>query len=499
MTDPTTTRGDTAITLFGAAGEVTGSCSLLEVDGARILVDFGLFQGDRRSERRNLELPEIDFASLDAVLVTHAHVDHCGRLPMLVQRGFGGPVFCTDLTAALLQRVLRGSARLQRIRLDEFREGRAPEAVPLWREGTPPPEASVERINGAEAGAGLDDLEPPVLYGDSEVEELLHLLQPLPLGARARISEHVSVRFGHAGHVHGAAHAIVEDDRSDKALAVFSGDVGSPHTGLLRPPDDLPPCRLLVLESTRGDRLIQDSDDPDHELAAVLDEVRSIDGTLLLPTFALGRAQTLLWRLATASRRGHLEGLLVVLDAPMAAFVLDRMREHPEQFAPGPARLLAEGTDPLWIEHVHRLHSRRQSLKHAGRRSTVVLAGSGFCDAGPILHHFQEGLPKPHVRVGLSGWHPEGSLGWGLLRNCSHARIDGEEVEVLAGMRRLEGYSGHANAEELANWASSGPSRPDAIVLNHGTDPSRTALGQRLRSLGHEHLLTPVPNERTVC
>jgi metallo-beta-lactamase family protein len=129
----------------------------------------------------------------------------------------------------------------------------------------------------------------------------------------------------------------------------------------------------------------------------------------------------------------------------------------------------------------------------------VVLAGSGFCDAGPILHHFQDGLPKPHVRVGLSGWHPEGSLGWGLLHDCSHARIDGEEVEVLADMRRLEGYSGHANAEELAAWAGSGPTRPETIVLNHGTDASRDALGERLRSAGHDRLLAPVPNERTVC
>jgi len=491
--NPTTTGGDTAITLFGAAGEVTGSCSLLETGGTRILVDFGLFQGDRRSERRNLEVPDLDFASLDAVVVTHAHVDHCGRLPMLVRRGFEGPVFCTDLTATLLQRVLRGSARLQRIRLEEFREGRVPEAVPLWRNAEPP------AIQTKHAASAEEDLEPPVLYGDTEVEELLHLVQPLPLGARGRISEHVSVRFGHAGHVYGAAHAIIEDDRETPAVAVFSGDVGSPHTGLLRAPDDLPACRILVLESTRGDRLIQDAEDPDHELAAVLDEVRSIEGTLLLPTFALGRAQTLLWRLATAGRRGHLEGLLVVLDAPMAAFVLDRLREHPEQLGPGPARLLSEGVDPLWIERVHRLHSRRQSLKHAGRRATVVLAGSGFCDAGPILHHFQDGLPKPHVRVGLSGWHPEGGLGWGLLHDCSHARIDGEEVEVLADMRRLEGYSGHANAEELAAWAGSGPSRPETIVLNHGTDASRDALGERLRSAGHDRLLTPVPNERTVC
>lgn len=494
MRSSTTHRGDTAITLFGAAGEVTGSCSLLETGGTRILVDFGLFQGSRRAERRNLELPDLDFASLDAVVVTHAHVDHCGRLPMLVRRGFGGPVFCTDLTALLLQRVLRGSARLQRIRLEEFREGRVPEAMPIWRDVDRPP------IAGPHEPEPKDDgLEPPVLYGDPEVEELLELLHPLPLGAVGRVSEHISVRLGHAGHVFGAAHAIFEDDRDEKAVAVFSGDVGSPHTGLLRPPDDLPACRVLVLESTRGDRLIQDAEDPDRELAAVLDEVRSIEGTLLLPTFALGRAQTLLWRLATAGRRGHLEGLLVVLDAPMAAFVLDRLREHPEQFGPGPARQQSEGVDPLWIERVHRLHSRRQSLKHAGRRATVVLAGSGFCDAGPILHHFQHDLPQAHARVGLSGWHPEGSLGWGLLRDCSHARIDGEEVEVRAGIRRLEGYSGHADADELVAWAGSGPSRPDAILLNHGTDASRSALTDRLRAAGHERLLVPVPNERTVC
>lgn len=488
MASAANTPGDSAITLFGAAGEVTGSCSLLEVEGARILIDFGLFQGSRRSERRNLELPEIDFASLDAVVVTHAHVDHCGRLPMLERRGYEGPVYCTDLTALLLQRVLRGSARLQRIRLEEYREGRAPEAIPIWRDVTPP------RIDAPDRA---EDVEPPVLYGDPEVEALLARLEPLPLGARGRISERLSVRFGHAGHVFGAAHAIIEDDRNARAVAVFSGDVGSPHTGLLRPPDPLPPCRLLVLESTRGDRLVGDSEDPDGELAAALEEVRSIDGTLLLPTFALGRAQTLIWRLASAGRDGRLDGLLVVLDAPMAAFVLDRLRDHPEQFGQDPAGRHADGVDPLWIESMQRLHSRRQSLKHAGRRSTVVLAGSGFCDAGPILHHFQHGLSKPHVRVGLSGWHPEGSLGWGLLRGCTHARIDGEELEVLAGVTRLEGYSGHADANELVGWAGSGPSHPESILLNHGTDASRTALSERLRSAGHGRVSTPEPNVRT--
>ena len=474
-----------ALTCFGAAGEVTGSCSLLETPAGRVLIDFGLFQGSRESEWRNVDPPLLDFASLAAVVVTHAHVDHCGRLPMLPRLGFRGPIFCTEGTADLLPMVLRGSARLQNVRLEEHHGGTWPEAVPFWLSTGDDPESLPPTPTPAE---------PPFLYQSEEVEAALQMLRPLPLGKRGAIGRGLAVRFGHAGHVVGAAHAILELEGRSRPVAVFSGDLGSPHTGLLRPADPPPACELLVLESTRGDRLIADAPDPDHELAEVLEEVRACEGTLLVPTFALGRGQQIVWRLATAARRGHLEGLTVYLDAPMAEFALRRLRDRPRDLAPDLRHQFEKGGDPFAIPGMRALFSRKQSLEIAARRSSVIIAGAGFCDAGPILHHLAEGLPREDVRIAMSGWYPEGGLGRGLIDGCTHARIDRKVVPVRAAIRRLEGYSGHASADELVEWANSGSEPPAQIALNHGTDSSRDALAAKLRSSGRE-VMAPSPGE----
>ena len=474
-----------ALTCFGAAGEVTGSCSLLETPAGLVLIDFGLFQGSRESEWRNVDPPLLDFASLAAVVVTHAHVDHCGRLPMLPRLGFRGPIFCTEGTADLLPRVLRGSARLQKVRLEEHHGGTWPEAVPFWLSTGDDPESLPPTPTPAE---------PPFLYQSEEVEAALRMLRPLPLGKRGAIGRGLAVRFGHAGHVVGAAHAILELEGRSRPVAVFSGDLGSPHTGLLRPADPPPACELLVLESTRGDRLIADAPDPDHELAEVLEEVRACEGTLLVPTFALGRGQQIVWRLATAARRGHLEGLTVYLDAPMAEFALRRLRDRHRDLAPDLRHQFEKGGDPFAIPGMRALFSRKQSLEIAARRSSVIIAGAGFCDAGPILHHLAEGLPREDVRIAMSGWYPEGGLGRGLIDGCTHARIDRKVVPVRAAIRRLEGYSGHASADELVEWANSGSEPPAQIALNHGTDSSRDALAAKLRSSGRE-VMAPSPGE----
>ena len=474
-----------ALTCFGAAGEVTGSCSLPETPAGRVLIDFGLFQGSRESEWRNVDPPLLDFASLAAVVVTHAHVDHCGRLPMLPRLGFRGPIFCTEGTADLLPRVLRGSARLQKVRLEEHHGGTWPEAVPFWLSTGDDPESLPPTPTPAE---------PPFLYQSEEGEAALRVLRPLPLGKRGAIGRGLAVRFGHAGHVVGAAHAILELEGRSRPVAVFSGDLGSPHTGLLRPAVPPPACELLVLETTGGDRLIADVPDPDHELAEVLEEVRACEGTLLVPTFALGRGQQIVWRLATAARRGHLEGLTVYLDAPMAEFALRRLRDRTHDLAPALRHQFEKGGDPFAIPGMRALFSRKQSLEIAARRSSVIIAGAGFCDAGPILHHLAEGLPREDVRIAMSGWYPEGGLGRGLIDGCTHARIDRKVVPVRAAIRRLEGYSGHASADELVEWANSGSEPPAQIALNHGTDSSRDALAAKLRSSGRE-VMAPSPGE----
>lgn len=476
------------LTCFGAAGEVTGSCSLLETDAGSVLVDFGLFQGSPEAEQRNAAVPPIDFASLDAVVVTHAHVDHCGRVPMLHRLGYAGPIVTTAGTATLLARVLRGSARLQKIRVGEYRSGRWPEAIPLWLEpgddgsGTP----------GAPAPP-----EPIRLYRGDDVEAVLRQLRPLEFGESLDLPGGLVVRFGFAGHIPGAGHVAIgrRGDAESEAIAVFSGDLGSPRSGLLRPFDPPPACRSLVMESTRGDSAIHDALDPDADLTSLLEETIADEGSVLFPTFALGRAQLLLHRLAIAGANGHLEGFRTFLDAPMAEFGLQLLRSRTDELAEPLRRTFEAGGDPLAVPHMSPLFSRAESLRITGKARSIVLAGAGFCDAGPILHHLAAGLPVAENRIALSGWYPEGSLGWGLLRGCSHARINGEIVPVRAKIRRLEGYSGHASADDLIAWSRSGPTPPREVILNHGSDAARSAVAARLREGGIASVTLPSPGK----
>lgn len=474
------------LTCFGAAGEVTGSCSLLETSAGSVLVDFGLFQGSPDAEQRSAAAPPIDFASLAAVVVTHAHVDHCGRVPMLRRLGYSGPIIATAGTATLLPRVLRGSARLQKLRVEEHRSGRWPEALPLWLE---------PGDDGSAAPSAPTPPEPVRLYRGDDVEAVLRQVKALEFGERFDLPQGLWIRLGFAGHIPGAAHAAIGLRGDPEAIAVFSGDLGSPRSGLLRPFESPPATRAIVMESTRGDSAIHDALDPDADLAALLEETIAEEGSLLFPTFALGRAQLLLHRLAIAGSEGHLEGFRTYLDAPMAEFGLQLLRSRTSELAEPLRKAFAAGGDPLAVPHMAALFSRAESLKITGRRRSIVLAGAGFCDAGPILHHLAEGLPVEENRIGLSGWYPEGSLGWGLLRGCTHARINGEIVPVRAKIRRLEGYSGHASAEDLLEWCGRGPAPLREVVLNHGTQGAREAVAERLRGVGVARVVLPSPRE----
>jgi metallo-beta-lactamase family protein len=405
---------------------------------------------------------------------------------MLRRLGYRGPIIVSEGTAQLLPRVFRGSARLQKVRLEEFQSGRWPEAVPLW-------------LEPGDDGSGVPPTpgppQPQRLYGADEAEATLRQIMPVEFGERVDLARGLWIRLGFAGHIPGAAHVSVGVGDSNRPIAVFSGDLGSPRSGLYRPFEPPPPCDLLVMESTRGDSAVHDALDPDADLAALLDETRRADGSLLLPTFALGRAQLLVLRLAIAGARGLLEGFRVFLDAPMAEFGLQILRRRSEELAAPLQQAFAAGDDPLVVPGLKALFSRESSLKIAGSPRSIVLAGAGFCDAGPILHHLADGLPRPEVRVGLSGWYPEGGLGWGLLRACTHARIDREIVPVRAGIRRLEGYSGHASSEDLVEWCCGAGAPPARVLLNHGIDSARGAMAARLRDAGVGTVVQPGPGE----
>lgn len=461
------------ITLLGAAGEVTGSCTLLDCGAGRVLVDFGLFQGAVTEEWRNTEAPAIEFGKLTAVIVTHAHVDHCGRLGMLPSLGYRGPVFCTEPTARLLPRVLRGSASLQSTRLEEFRRGTAPVARVI--DPPPDPEALARLVR---------TIEPPVMYDHAEAEAISSRIEACPYDAWRPLAPGLRMRLHEASHILGSASVELECELPGgaKRRILFSGDLGPTTQSVLRPRGRPPEVDAVVMESTNGLRVFGAIAETEEKLAAVFDRAASSRSRILMPTFSIGRAQQLVHRIAGVRARGRLHGLPVYIDSPMAVFASELHQKFPALLASDLARTIASGGSPLHFDELHFLYSRKQSLKvQASVRAACILAGSGFCDAGPILHHLAGAIEDPATELVLTGHQIEGTLGHGLAGEARLVLIEGRELTVRARRTRLEGLSGHADQRELLEWIRSFAPAPGLVILNHGGEKARAALAPLIR------------------
>ncbi len=478
MSSPAAVR----VVIHGAAGEVTGSCTEIITPSARLLIDFGMFQGGPEQEPRNTILPPLDFASLNAVVVTHAHVDHCGRLGMLAKLGFHGPVLCTEPTAALLPRVMLSSATLQQTRVHEHRDGTAPTSRILA------PEHLVTSIP-------IRSAPPIVLFTHRHAEAVVRLLRAVPYQSWERIADGVDCRFHFASHVIGAASVEVRvqiPGRARPAHLLFSGDLGPIVNPLLAPhqwPDDAPD--LVVMESTNGARRFSAADRTEA-FFDIMAQARRGQQRVLVPTFALGRAQTLLQLLASASRAGVLDGMPVYLDSAMAVRATELYARNPTELAASAHADCMRGVNPLHFPELHSLLSRRESEAIDQVRSgCVVLAGSGFCDAGPILRHLRLSIDQHDARVLLTGHQLDGLLGHGLLHGATRVEINGAVLDVKARVDRIEGVSGHADADDLLEWLRRMPALPKTVVLNHGAEQGRAAIAADVRSLGVANVLLP--------
>ncbi|MSR44340.1 MAG: MBL fold metallo-hydrolase [Phycisphaerales bacterium] len=461
-----------SVRVHGAAGEVTGSCYEVTTPHAHLLVDFGMFQGSMEQESRNLVAPDLDFKTLDAVLVTHAHVDHCGRLGMLPALGFHGPVLATEPTAELLPRVLISSATLQQTRIQENRAGTAPTSRVL----APAHLASSIPIRTEP---------PPVLFMHRDAEKVARSVRALPFMEWEPIAQGVEMRFLHASHVIGAASIELRVQRAgsvEPARVLFSGDIGpisnpllAPHQWSDRAPD------LLVMESTNGARRFAQVDQY-QEFIAILKETRDKGQRLLAPVFALGRAQTMLQLFARASSEGILRGMPVYLDSAMASRACELYARHPALLEASVHRACMRGTNPLHFPELHTLMSRRES-ESVDRIKTacVILAGSGFCDAGPILRHVKLAIDQPDTRILFTGHQLDGLLGHGLLSGATRVEINGAALDVRAKIDRITGISGHGDSDDLLEWVKRMPGSVRTIALTHGSEEARGEFAAILR------------------
>lgn len=482
----------TRLTFFGAAGEVTGSCTLVETPHARVLVDFGMVQGAAEIERRNTAIPPIDIDHLDAVIVSHAHMDHCGRLPMLAPLGLRAPVYATPPTAELLGPILHGSSRLQAMLAWEHANPRRPSHP---RIGT-----GVRRLSAASPPPppALDEEPPPQLYTQLEVDTLLTRVSPLPYRTPKSIAPGIALRFLDAGHVIGSASIeLTIGSGLNQHTLVFSGDLGPSGAPLLRPPSPPEHADVLILESTYGDRVHPEARGTLAALAEVVREAKRSRSRVLAPTFTLGRAQQLLYRLGQLSRDGRLLGVPVYLDSKMALIASEIYMRHPDLLDAETARRARSGDAPLQFPELIYIDSREDSrrLNHM-RGPGIIIAGSGFCHGGPIVHHLRHGLWRQDCRVLLIGHQPHGTPAGELARGARSIFLDDQEIDVQAKVHRLPGFSGHADCNDLRAFASGIPTPPGMIILNHGEPEQRTPLAGALASQLGTRVQTPGINDQ---
>lgn len=439
------------IKLFGAAGgEVTGSCYLVQTDKSAILIDCGMFQGGRDSEAKNLMPEGAKPDQVQAVLLTHGHLDHTGRVPLLIKHGFRGQIFSTIQTLELSQIILEDSARLQ--------------------------DADAERQNRKHWEPGEPLIEP--LYSPEHVEFMKELNDPVPFSEPIRITEDITAKWIEAGHMLGSGSIeLTVEENGKKKIIAFSGDLGPLNLPLLNPFEHFHYADLVFMESTYGDRNHKSYDETVGEFERIVKEVSENGGKILIPTFAIGRAQQLIYHMAEFYNSGRVKPFPVYLDSPMAIRATEVYRNHQDLLDEEFHLLKEKGAFPVDDRYFFPSPSGETSKSlNELKGPCMILAGAGMCNGGRILHHLRHNLKDPNTHIVIVGFQSQGSLGRKLVEKAESVRIFGEEIPVKAKVHTLNGFSAHAGQDELLKWFSYlAPTKPK-VVLVHGEERARGVL-----------------------
>ena len=464
MTTPSASTALIRVHFWGAAHTVTGSMHRVETPGKTFLLDCGLFQGKRSEARqRNSTFP---FATkdIDAVVISHAHIDHIGKLPMLFRQGFAGPVHCTPATRDLMAIMLADSAHIQ--------------------------EEDAKHLNKRRP-AGQPKVEP--LYDQQDVVRTMKACQSVPYDRTIEISKGVELTFVDAGHLLGSAMVHLEvEHQGRKASLTFTGDLGRKAQPILRDPAPVPACDLLISESTYGGR----NHEPMADTAALLGEVvrRTIDrgGKLLIPAFSLGRTQTIVLFLHELIRAGKLPDVQVFVDSPLASEATAVFRMHPECFDEATLELLDRDPDLFGGQRIQYVRSTEDSKKLNARPGpAVIISASGMCEAGRILHHLKHNIADPRTTVLLAGYQAPETLGRRLAEHRPEVKIFDQMIPLRAEVVMGSGFSSHAGHDDLVAYLSPLVGKAKKVCLVHGEPESSEALAVSLREKGFTDVTVP--------
>jgi metallo-beta-lactamase family protein len=453
---------------LGAARGVTGSCYLLENGGPRVLVDCGLFQ-ERKFQERNWNPFPVEPSSLSAVLLTHAHLDHCGLLPKLVREGFRGKIFCTAATAEIARYVLLDSARLQ--------------------------EEDAEFKRARHAREGRESPRPvQPLYTEADAQRTLPLFSAIGYGQGVQAAPGLTAVFLEAGHILGSASIRVQ---LDGLSVLFSGDVGRWDRPIIRDPAPFQPVDYLLVESTYGDSLHENTEGIEQALAEAVLSTRRAGGNLLVPSFALERTQEVLYYLNRLQASGRIPHVPVFVDSPMAVEVTEVFLRHPDLFDEEMRRLMLTGSSPFSFPGLTMVRSveKSKTLNHL-RGTSVIIAGSGMCTGGRIKHHLAANIDRRESTVLFVGYQAEGTLGREILSGARQVRIHGQVRRVRARVQRITGFSAHADRAELERWLAPQDRPPRRLFVVHGEQRAAEALAGRLRARAGWKVAIPEYGER---
>ncbi|GAB3269541.1 MBL fold metallo-hydrolase RNA specificity domain-containing protein [Parahaliea aestuarii] len=455
------------LTFYGAVAGVTGSMYLLETDQSTVLLDCGLFQGRREEEEANQQGLPFNTSRLDAVVLSHAHLDHSGRLPLLVGEGYSGPIYMTRPSCDLIEVLLKDAASLQ--------------------------ERDVAWENKRRRRAGKEEIDP--LYRLEDVEETLGFCQGLKYHQRITIADGVEVRFVDAGHILGSAivELFINEGGVEKKL-VFSGDLGNSQAALLRDPEVVESADVLLLESTYGDREHRSMADTLLEFEQVIEAASENGGNILIPSFAVGRTQEIIFRLGELYQQGKLRHQMIYLDSPMAIAVTEIYHRYQSVYNDDD-RAAIDSTAPALRASQKSLHTFLPTLRYSTTTEesmalnkldsgAIIIAGSGMCNGGRIRHHLKHNLWRQRSHVIFVGFQAIGTPGRALVDGAEYFAIGGERITVRAAIHTLGGFSAHASQSQLIDWLGHFQGVKPRLFLVHGEQDAKQALSEALSRLG---------------